>query len=309
DDPLKNGQALELLHNLVAERSGTWTPDQRVLQVGLIGSGIQLSRTPFMHEREAAALGCRLDYHLIDLRRFGVGVESLSALIGAAQELGFAGLNITHPCKQAALQAVDKLAEDAAAIGALNTIVFRDGMRYGFNTDCSGFAESFQQGLPDVKKERVLLLGAGGAGAAVAHALLRIGVDELLIHDVDPDRARTLVTQIISQFGSGRAQVSAQPEQELATANGLVNATPIGMESYPGVPLDTTYLQDSHWLADIIYFPIETELLKQARAQGCQVLTGEGMAIYQAVHAFRLFTGKEPQPERMKQFFNLAASR
>src|SRR5713226_5858406 len=146
--------------------------------VGLIGMGIQPSRMPALHEREGAAQGLTYIFRL--------GVEALPELLVAARRFAFTGLNVTHPCKQAIIPLLDELSPHARALGAVNTVVFAaDGRLVGHNTDWSGFAESFRRELADVPRQRVVLLGAGGAGAAVAHALLTLGVGELSIIDTE----------------------------------------------------------------------------------------------------------------------------
>ncbi len=143
--------------------------------VGLIGSGIGPSLSPALHEREADRQGLRYLYRLIDIDALGVAPEAVGDLVRAARDLGFDGLNITHPCKQLVIEHLDALAPQAEALGAVNTVVFEDGRAVGHNTDVTGFAASFARGLPDAPLERVVQLGAGGAGAAVAHAMLTLG--------------------------------------------------------------------------------------------------------------------------------------
>ena len=159
---------------------------------GLIGHGIQASRTPRLHEQEGRAQGLHYTYQLLDLQTMGVDVSALPRLLDEAQAQGFAGLNITHPCKQIVLPLLDELAPEAAAIGAVNTVVFTNGKRIGHNTDWWGFAESFKRGLPDVLRAQVILIGAGGAGSALAYAAFQLGVQRLAIYDVDHDRAAQL---------------------------------------------------------------------------------------------------------------------
>ncbi|WP_270935071.1 shikimate dehydrogenase [Falsiroseomonas oryzae] len=270
---------------------------------GLIGSGIQASRTPALHEREGAEQGLRLVYRLIDLDRLGIGPEALEELLTAAERMGFAGLNITFPCKQAVLPLLHELSPDARALGAVNTVVLRDGKRIGHNTDCSGFAEGFRRGLPGTARARVVQLGAGGAGAAVAHALLSEGVGRLAITDTDAARAEALAADLCARFGAGRAVACRDLPAEVAAADGVVNCTPVGMAKLPGTPLPVALLRPALWVAEIVYFPLETELLRAARAIGCRTLDGGGMAVFQAVGAFRLFTGRAPDAERMLRHF------
>lgn len=275
----------------------------RSFVVGLIGSGIQASRTPAMHEREADEQGIRCVYKLIDLERLGRGAEALPDLLRSARDMGFAGLNITHPCKQAVVPLLDGLSDDARALGAVNTVVFGADGAVGHNTDWWGFAESFRRGLPDAPLGRVVQLGAGGAGAAVAHAALKLGVERLALFDVDAARAEALAASLNRHFGEGRAVAGLDLPASMAEADGLIHATPTGMAKYPGLPLPAELLAPRHWVAEIVYFPLETELLRQARALGCRTLDGGGMAVFQAVEAFRLFTGITPDAERMLRHF------
>jgi shikimate dehydrogenase len=276
----------------------------RSVLVGLIGAGIQASRTPALHEREGAAQGLTYIYKIIDLDALGLTAEALPELLAAARRLGFAGLNITHPCKQSVIPLLDELSVDARALGAVNTVVFGpDGRAAGHNTDWSGFAESFKRGLADVVRHRVVQFGAGGAGAAVAHALLTLGVGELSIVDTDPSRAERLAHGLCGRFGADRAVACEDTARAVHAADGIVNATPIGMAKYPGAPVACELLRPDLWVADIVYLPLETELLRTARALGCRTLTGGGMAVFQAVGAFQLFAGITPDAERMLRHF------
>jgi shikimate dehydrogenase len=270
---------------------------------GLVGAGIQASRTPSLHEREGAEQGLRYIYRLIDLEALGLDASALPEILTAAQRFGFAGLNITHPCKQAVIPLLDELSPDANTLGAINTVVLKDGRRIGHNTDWWGFAESFRRELADVRRERVVLVGAGGAGAAVAHALLTLGAGELAIIDTEEARARSLAEALRERFGTARARADPDVCAAMAAADGAVNATPLGMAQYPGMPFPAGLLRPELWVADIVYFPLETELLRQARDRGCRTMSGGGMAVFQAVGAFRLLTGREPDPERMLKHF------
>lgn len=273
------------------------------LLAGLIGQGIGGSRTPAMHEREGAEHGLRLVYRRIDLDALKLGPEALPDLLRAAEWMGFAGLNITYPCKQAVVPLLDELSPGARALGAVNTVVLKDGRRIGHNTDLTGFAEAFRRGLPGVARDRVVQLGAGGAGSAVAHALLSEGVGRLTIADTDQARAQALANDLRGRFGAGRAEACTDLRASVAAADGIVNCTPVGMAKLPGTPLPVALLRPALWVAEIVYFPLETELLRAARAIGCRTLDGGGMAVFQAVDAFRLFTGREPDAERMLRHF------
>ena len=270
---------------------------------GLIGAGIQASRTPALHEQEGDAQGLRYLYRLIDLEPLHLDINALPDLLQAAEQMNFTGLNITYPCKQAILPLLDELSDEARGIGAVNTVVFKEGKRIGHNTDCLGFAEGFRRNLNDVARQRVVQMGAGGAGAAVAHALLAEGVERLSIFDVDASRARDLVDNLARRFGNGRAQVGNDLENAMAEADGLVNTTPMGMAKLPGMPVPAALLRAELWVAEIVYFPLETELLRNAHALGCRTLNGGNMAVFQAVKAFELFSGVVPDAHRMLAHF------
>lgn len=273
------------------------------LRAGLIGSGIGASRTPSMHMVEGAALGLSYEYELIDLKALDLDVDALPALLDSAERRGLVGLNVTYPCKQRVIPLLDSLSDEAAALQAVNTVVFRGGRREGHNTDWSGFTMGLQAALPDADLTSVVLLGAGGAGAAVGYALLRMGAARLVVVDIDHDRALQLAEQLRSSFPDRMIEAQADVARAMASATGLVHATPTGMASHPGLPLPESLIPPYLWVADIVYFPLETELLRVAAAKGCCVVNGGGMAIFQAVGAFRLFTGMEPDPARMRRHF------
>jgi shikimate dehydrogenase len=270
---------------------------------GLIGAGIQQSRTPAMHEREGAAQGLGYVYRLIDLDALKLDNGALEELLTAAQRMSFTGLNITFPAKQAIIPLLDELSPEASGIGAVNTVVLKDGKRVGHNTDCLGFAEGFRRGMRDAKRDRVVQMGAGGAGAAVAHALLLEGVQQLSIFDVEPARAQALADNLNQHFPGQPAQAGSDLLTALAEADGLVNTTPMGMAKLPGMPVPKAALRPALWVAEIVYFPLETELLREARALGCRTLDGGTMAVFQAVKAFELFSGRQADAERMMTHF------
>ncbi|WP_070888254.1 shikimate dehydrogenase [Pseudomonas sp. D1-3] len=271
---------------------------------GLIGAGIQASRTPAMHEHEGDAQGIRYLYRLIDLDQLKLDIGALPDLLSAAERMSFTGLNITFPCKQAIIPLLDELSDEARGIGAVNTVVFKDGKRIGHNTDCLGFSEGFKRGLGDVARRRVVQMGAGGAGAAVAHALLSEGVEQLSIFDVEPARAQALAANLNKHFGSPRAGAGGDLSSAMAAADGLVNTTPMGMAKLPGMPVDKALLRKALWVAEIVYFPLETELLREARAVGCRTLDGGNMAVFQAVKAFELFSDAQADAQRMLDHFH-----
>lgn len=272
------------------------------LLVGLIGAGIQRSLSPAMHEEEARHHGLRLHYQLIDLDLNGATPEHLQPLLAAARVMGFAGLNITYPCKQAVIPLLDELSPQAQAMGAVNTVVIDGGRLVGHNTDGSGWAWGFQRALPDADLGCVVLLGAGGAGSAIVDAVLGLGAAQLRLVDTDPARAQVLADELNRRFPF-RVSAQGDADQALQGATGLIHATPTGMAKLPGLPLAAELLRPSLWVSEVVYVPIETELLKAARALGCPTMDGGTMAVGQAVGAFELFTGLKADAVRMEQHF------
>lgn len=270
--------------------------DRTHVCVGLIGNGIQLSRTPAMHIAEGDKLGLHYSYKFLDPEVMKNGPTTLPEILDMAEAAGFAGCNITYPFKRTVLNHLDTLSEPARMVGAVNTVVFKDGKRAGHNTDYWGFAESLRRGLHGVKMKTVLLLGAGGAGGAVAYALKSLGVENLMILDTCPTAAENLAAKV---GGEAVSDVRAA----IARAEGIVNATPMGMAKLPGTAIPTDLLKPHQWVSDIVYFPRNTALLRAANATGCQTLDGSGMAIFQAVRAFEFFTGLEPNAARMRATF------
>jgi shikimate dehydrogenase len=292
---------LDRCHNTFLSQT---TDDGRTCRLGLIGAGIAQSKSPALHETEAKAQGIPCRYELIDLDRLGIGVDRLPDLLDEAESLGFSGLNITVPCKQAVIPLLHELSAEAQAIGAVNTVRFHAGRRIGYNTDAKGFGESFRRGLQGVPLDRVLQVGAGGAGAATAFTLLELGVRQLTISDVVHARAQSLADSLALRFAQQDICASKIPEAAIAMSDGIVNATPFGTSKYPGSALPLSLLRPDLWVAEIVYAPLETELLRAARAMGCRTLDGASMLVFQAARAFEIFTGHPANVERMLQHFS-----
>lgn len=272
--------------------------------VGLVGADIGTSLSPALHEREADVLGLRYLYRLLDLDHLG---RPAGEVVAAARLAGYDGLNITHPAKRAVLDQVDELSPEAAAVDAVNTIVLAAGRAVGHNTDITGFAHAVRIGLPGLSLDRVVLVGAGGAGTAIAYALLTMGAQAIEIFDRDPRRSSTTADRLTEHFGTGRATMSPLTDRTITTAlrdaDGLAHATPTGMRAHPGLPVPAGSLHPNLWVADAVYRPLTTELLATARAHGCRVLDGGKMLAFQAAAGFALITGHCPDPARMLHHF------
>jgi shikimate dehydrogenase len=277
---------------------------QRSVLLGLIGGDIGASRSPLLQETEARYQGLHLVYRLIDFKQRGLTIPDLGELLRWAEHFGFDGFNVTHPYKTAIIPLLHALSPQAEALHAANTIVLRDGQRYGHNTDWSGFAESVRRGLPGAVLRRVAQIGAGGAGSATAYAMLTLGTQHLAIHDLNTRRAEELAIRLQRLFPGRDVAAVASAPAALQDADGVVLATPVGMRGQPGVPFDPALLQTRLWVADVIYAPLETEMLTAARRLGCRTMNGGGMLSFQAASAFELFTGRRADAERMLECFH-----
>ncbi|WP_461474890.1 shikimate dehydrogenase [Microbacterium sp. HJ5] len=280
-------------------------PGARQFLVGLVGEGIGASLTPAMHEAEARRLGLDYEYRILDLIELGRPAKEVGQILAEAAAGGFAALNITHPCKQLVLDLVDDLDADAAHLRAVNLVVFRDGRRIGYNTDWMGYRDGLAAGLAGASFDRVVQIGCGGAGAATAYALLSHGARRLDLADAVPQRASDLAQRMAAHFPRQRVN-AIEPmllPAAIAAASGVVHATPLGMFHHPGVAFDVGMLRPEAWVSDVVYRPLETELLRRAAAAGHPVLDGGRMAVGQACASLRIITGAEPDPERMREHF------
>lgn len=271
--------------------------------VGLVGRGIGESKSPKLHQGEADALGIRLTYTLFDFDARGWNDKQLPELVDSLKRSGFRGFNVTFPFKQAIISALDDLSPQARIIGAVNTVVFENGRAIGHNTDVTGFARGLAAHVPSERLDRVVQIGAGGAGSASAQALLETGVGHLTIAEIDDARRTALVSTLQQSFGEDRVTGVVDAASAISSASGVVNATPVGMAKLPGTPVDPALLTHKPWVYDIIYFPAETELLRASAALGCDVINGVTMVIHQAAAAFALFTGKAADTDRMQRLF------
>ena len=256
---------------------------------GLIGAPIAQSAAPAMHEQAADALGARCHYQLIEVA--GADPAELRALLDGVRRLGFAGVNVTFPYKEAVVPLLDEMSARARDIGAVNTVVVRDGRLVGHNTDTTGFERAIGDLVAKSNRGPVALIGAGGVGKAIAFALANLGVAELSIFDADRVKAEQLAMQL---RGRMEARVADDVTNALEGAAGVVNGTPVGMLPDRGMAVPEALLHRDLWVADAVYTPLWTPLLTAARARGAKVMTGRELAIYQAADAFELFTGLKP---------------
>lgn len=266
----------------------------------ILGRPIAHTLSPTMHNAAFAALA--LPYVYLP---WAVPPEGLGAATAAFRAMeNFAGANVTVPHKEAIRFHLDALSPEAEGIGAVNTVIPRDGRLLGHNTDGLGFIASLREGGMDPRGARVLLLGAGGGAKGVAYALAAEGTAEITVANRSPERAEALVGALAARFR--RCQFLALPLQApgvaeaVKSADVLINATSVGLAPGETLPLDLGGLRPTTLVCDLIYRPLETAFLEAARGKGCRVLNGLGMLLHQGAAGFRLFTGVDAPLDAMR---------
>ncbi len=265
---------------------------QKFTKAGVVGWPISHSRSPMIHNHWIKTLGLSGSYEAI-----AIEPENFDQDMRALVEAGYAGVNVTVPHKQAALAFADDVSPLAWRIGASNTLVFGDdGRVLADNTDAAGFMNNLSQGCPDLVFEgaRVMMLGAGGAARAILCGLLEAGVETILISN----RTEAKASQLAEEFAhEGDILVVPWPEREAALmeVDLLVNTTSLGMKGMPALDLSLDALPLQAVVTDIVYAPLETDLLAHARARGNAVVDGLGMLLHQAAPAFAGWFGTLPE--------------
>jgi shikimate dehydrogenase len=252
------------------------------LRLGLIGGNITESRSPALQIVCGLSVGRNVSYDLLLPQEQGLDLADLLTRCRAA---GFDGINVTYPYKETVLQHVPAGEAVVAALGAANTITFSAAGALAWNTDCSGFVAAW--------RARVLMLGAGGVGRAIAFALAELGAETLLLHDVDATRAQALGEAVSGYAGVATACVDATGVADLTVVDGVINCTPLGMAGRPGSALPATAKGKPHWAFDAVYTPEHTLFRSQCEALGADVLSGYELYFHQGVQGFRLFSGQD----------------
>jgi shikimate dehydrogenase len=274
----------------------------KTIKLGLLGNNLGRSRAKNLHELLGEIYNLNVIYQPIDLLDC-VAPVSLEDELHKCQAGGFCGVNVTHPYKRDAfnLAAVDQHFPDG--LTSVNTILFTPSGLRAYNTDYSGCCRAFTGHFGvDFKPGKVLLLGAGGVGVAIAFALKLLGAEELVISDIKESLARNLVDRMATENFAARL-AGADLLEEMACADGLVNATPIGMFQYPGNPFDVQGLRPEHWAFDAVYTPENTAFLKESRRLGLKTLSGFRLFLYQGLDAFQHFTGIIADDRKIEPLF------
>lgn len=260
-----------------------------MIRACVVGWPVSHSRSPLIHGHWLQTFGIDGSYG-----REAVRPEDFPAFLAALEDRGYAGCNVTLPHKEQALALVADADPAARAVGAVNTVWIEDGRLRGANTDVPGFLASLDASAPgwDAALTHVVVLGAGGAARGIVHGLLQRGAEIVTVANRSVGRAEGLACA----YPAGRVRAvgfDAVPAA-LATADLLVNTTSLGMAGQPPLDLPLTTLKPAAIVTDIVYVPLETDLLRRARLAGHRTVGGLGMLLHQAVPGFARWFGRTP---------------
>ncbi len=269
------------------------------IELGLIGSGIERSMAPMLHEALGQMTGRPVWYVLHDLDPNAVPEFDLAALLDRLARSGVLGVNVTHPFKEHAAGLVALSDSSVASIGAANTVRFGGHGPVGHNTDHSGFICAYRRRFGNREPGVVALLGAGGAGRATAFALATLGARALRIHDPEAHRAERLAEDLAATaVHSGTTHRTA--EDSARDADGIMNCSPVGMHHHPGCPIDSAAFAGLRWAFDAVYSPARTEFLLAAERAGAESMGGAELFFWQGIDAFRIFHETELDDETIR---------
>ncbi|MEA3251793.1 MAG: shikimate dehydrogenase [Pseudomonadota bacterium] len=257
------------------------------MKLGLIGRAIMNSSSPDLHVRLGKLTGIPASYDLFDANE--QPIESLDSQVRKVMAQGYRGVNVTYPYKEAALEVATTMGEGARLVGAANTLIFENGAVQAENTDFTGFINGYRATLGERRPGRVLLVGTGGVGKAVAFGLGKLGATEIVLLDLDPDKSRRLAEELKRAGFPASTIIAEELETTAARCDGLVNCTPIGHEKSPGCPLPSSAIQGHQWIFDAVYVPAVTEFIAAAKTMGAQVVSGVSLFVFQGVDAFKFF--------------------
>jgi len=282
------------------------SPDSAIVLTGLFGYPVGHSISPAIHNSAYSAAGLNWIY-----LTFSVKPEDLEIAFRGFRALGGRGLNITIPHKQEVMRLLDEVSEEARLIGAVNTILFRAGRSLGYNTDGPGFVLALREERNfSLEGKRVCLIGAGGAGRAVAVQSALSGISRIEIADLERDRAEELSDWISTKIGSNISGVfqvgSREGDEIIAAADLVVDATPLGLHPDDPISFDPSLLSRGTLVMDLVYNPPETQFLAAARDLGIDTLNGLGMLIHQAALAWEIWTGETAPIEVMQEIAGAA---
>lgn len=263
------------------------------IRLGLIGDNIAESKAADLHCAAGRLCGLDLTYEFLVPRDLSLEFD---AVFDRAREQGFRGLNITYPYKESVVRRLNIEDPSVRSIAACNTVMFDRPQPEGSNTDYTGFIAAFRNRFGSMSPGIVAMAGSGGVGKAIGFALARLGAKALRLFDIDRVKAENLARAIVAEYPRLEVQICVSIVQACDGADGLVNATPLGMSGYSGSAFLAAVFSGPQWAFDAVYTPIDTSFVRSAREAGLSVMSGYELYLYQGVDAFRLFTGCNIDP-------------
>lgn len=272
------------------------------IKLGLLGNNLGRSRAKNLHELLGEMYGIHVTYEPMDLKGREQPV-SIRAELERCRDEGYRAVNVTHPYKREAFAFVRTMPAFPQGLTSVNTVLFNDDGMLADNTDYSGCCRAFRSHFGEnFKPGRVLMLGTGGVGVAIAYAMQTLEAEELVVSDTNQE----LAAELVAQMKEGPLPVRLASDDlllEMEQAQGLVNATPIGMFQYPGCVFPKTGLNSQRWAFDAVYTPENTEFLDACRNRGIDTLSGFKLFLFQGLDAFHHFTGITPEAEKVESAF------
>ncbi len=267
---------------------------------GVIGDPIAHSMSPLMHND--LFQNYSMDAHYFP---FHVKKENLLDAINGLKSLGVCGFNITVPHKVAIIPLLDQIDPLANAIGAVNTVVNVDGKLVGYNTDGNGYVRGLTEQITNLQDQAVLMIGSGGAARALFFSLAKAGVKRLDICNRTKEKASTLIEECPYHVNSSAYEMK-EAEEQLGEYDVIIQTTTIGMSPHDeDVPLSLEHLKAGTFVSDIIYNPLETAFLREAKKKGAMIQNGLDMFVFQGALAFEIWTGIFPDTDRMKNIVEM----
>jgi shikimate dehydrogenase len=261
----------------------------RRLKLGLIGVGIEKSRSPELHLLAGHLCGIDITYDLLPLE--SPEQERFDKTFSECMAQGYCAVNVTHPFKERAAEVVNIESEQVQKIGAVNTVRFSSEIEpQGFNTDYTGFKRTFESRFPGQPPGKVAIVGAGGVGRAIAFGLLDLHAEEIRLFDQEAAKSESLAIALRTQTDSP-ILICRTLEEAVIEVDGIINATPIGMHNHPGTPIPRFLIEAQSWVFDAVYTPVETHFFLDSMDAGLEILSGYELFFYQGVEAFEIFSG------------------
>ncbi|WP_320035058.1 hypothetical protein [Halarcobacter sp.] len=272
---------------------------KRKLKLGLLGNGIGKTQSKKLHELIGKLYDLDTSYELMDLaNKENANIEEE---LNRCKKEGFDGVNVTHPYKVNAFKCVKTMEGFPKGLTSVNTVLFKDEL-IADNTDYLGFCEAYRKRFNEQNPGKVLMLGAGGVGLAIAYGLCSLNVEELIVHDMNEQLATSLVEDL-KNAGFNARLIKSSVEEEMKSVDGLINATPIGMFQYPGNPYPKEGFGGQKWAFDAVYTPVNTQFLQTCEENNIITISGFKLFLYQGIEAFKRFSGIDIDSDKIEEEF------